>query len=72
MLVFFLGGGCLRRKKSLLFFRDEQKLRRKSHFIPSYVASFFSFNLSYILKKTNFGLVIRHIFKINIKKKKIA
>jgi hypothetical protein len=25
--------------------------------IPSYVASFFSFNLSYVLKKTNFGLV---------------
>jgi hypothetical protein len=64
VLVFFLGGGCLRRKKSLLF-RDEQKLRRKSHFIPSYVASFFSFNLSYILKKTNFGLVTRHIFTIN-------
>ena len=61
---FFLGGGCLRRKKSLLF-RDEQKLRRKSHFIPSYVASFCSFNLSYILKKTNFGLVTRHIFTIN-------
>jgi len=51
---------------------DEQKLRRKSLFIPSYVASFFSFNLSYVLEKTNFGLVIRHIFTINIKKKKIT
>jgi len=61
----FLGGGCLRRKKSLLFFRDKQKLWRKSHFIPSYVVSFFSFNLSYILKKTNFGLMTRHIFTIN-------
>jgi len=46
---------------------DEQKLRRKSHFIPSYVASFFSFNLLYVLKKTNFGLVTPHIFTINIK-----
>ena len=45
---------------------DEQKLRRKSHFIPSHVASFFSFNLLYVLKKTNFGLVTRHIFTINI------
>ena len=31
--------------------RDEHKLRRKSYFIPSYVASFFSFYLSYVLKK---------------------
>jgi hypothetical protein len=45
---------------------DEQKLRRKSLFIPLYVASFFSFNLSYVLKKTNFGLVTSHIFTINI------
>ena len=32
-------------------------MRRKSYLIPSYVASFFSFNLSYILKKTIFGLM---------------
>ncbi len=49
---------------------DEQKLRRKSQFIPSHVASFFSFYLSYILKKTNFGLVTCHIFTINIITKK--
>ena len=36
---------------------DEQKLWRTSQYIPSYVASFFSLNLSYVLKKTNFGLV---------------
>ncbi len=44
--------------------RDEQKLRRKSQFIPLYVASYFSFNLSYVLKKTNFRLVTCHIFTI--------
>jgi hypothetical protein len=48
-------------------------LRRKSLCIPSYVSSFFSFNLSYIisygiyleLKKTNFGLVTSHAQRLS-------
>ncbi len=42
--------------------RGEQKLWRKAYVIPLYVASFFSLNLSYALKKTHFGLVTHHIF----------
>ena len=45
-------------------------LRRKTYFIPSYVASFFRFILSYILKKTNFWLVTRHVFTIKYNSKR--
>jgi len=33
---------------------DKKKMRRKSYVIPSYVASFFFLNLSYVFKKNYF------------------
>jgi hypothetical protein len=43
-----------------------ENIAKEIPLIPLYVVSFFSFLLSYILKKANFGLVSRHIFMIKI------
>ena len=54
-----VSSGCFGMIVCVCKLKTEQKiliLRRKTYFIPSYVASFFRFNLSYILKKTNFDL----------------
>jgi len=45
--------------------RERAKIAKKIT-IYSCVASYFSLNLSHVLKKTNFGLVTHHIFTINI------